>query len=179
MSPPRVKIILPGHVYIAPDGFHLLLEAGGRIHLSDAPPENGLRPSVAALFRSVADVYGKSAVGVLLTGMGSDGAEELLQLKRKGAVTIAQDKASSVIYGMPGEAVRLGAAAYVLAPDRIAAMLEQSGENRPMMNYPAGLRGHQIIRWRGAYEWKDEGRAQPRRVRKYSSSKTAPPRPSN
>ena len=116
--------ILPGHVYIAPDGFHLLLQAGGRIHLSDAPPDNGLRPSVAALFRSVAAVYGKRAVGVLLTGMGSDGAEELLQLKRKGAVTIAQDKASSVIFGMPGEAVKVGAATHLLAPNRIAATLE-------------------------------------------------------
>ncbi len=117
--------LLPGHVYIAPDGFHLLLQTGGRIHLSDAPPENGLRPSVAALFRSVAAVCGRNAVGVLLTGMGNDGAEELLQLRRKGAVTIAQDKASSVIYGMPGEAAKAGAATHLLAPERIAVMLEQ------------------------------------------------------
>lgn len=117
--------ILPGHVYLAPDGFHLQLQTGGRIHLSDAPPENGLRPSVAALFRSAAVVYGKSAVGVLLTGMGSDGAAELLQLKMNGAVTIAQDKPSSIIYGMPGEAARLGAAAHLLAPEGIAAMLAQ------------------------------------------------------
>lgn len=120
--------ILPGHVYLAPDGFHLQLQTGGRIHLSDAPPENGLRPSVAALFRSATAVYGKNAVGVLLTGMGSDGAAELLQLKTNGAVTIAQDKASSVIYGMPGEAARLGAAAHLLAPDGIAAMLNQLAE---------------------------------------------------
>jgi two-component system chemotaxis response regulator CheB len=119
------EVVLPGHVYIAPDGCHMLMEQKGRIRLSDAPAENGLRPAVAPLFRSVADSYGKSAVGVLLTGMGSDGAEGLLQLKREGAVTIAQDKASSVIYGMPGEAVRSGAATHVLDPERIAALLEQ------------------------------------------------------
>lgn len=119
------EVVLPGHVYIAPDGFHMLVEQMGRIRLSDAPAENGLRPAVASLFRSAADSYGKGAVGVLLTGMGSDGAEELLQLKREGAVTIAQDRASSVIYGMPGEAVRVGAATHVLEPGKIAALLEQ------------------------------------------------------
>jgi two-component system, chemotaxis family, protein-glutamate methylesterase/glutaminase len=120
----RNEYILPGHVYVAPDGFQLLLETGNRIKLSEEPPENGLRPSVAALFRSVADVCGKNAAAVLLTGMGTDGAEELLLLKRKGAITIAQDEASSVIFGMPAEAVRIGAATYILAPDRIAATLE-------------------------------------------------------
>ncbi|HEY6872700.1 MAG TPA: chemotaxis-specific protein-glutamate methyltransferase CheB [Geobacteraceae bacterium] len=117
--------ILPGHVYVAPDNLHMLVEAGGRIRLSDAPPENGLRPSVAALFRSVADVYGRNAAGVLLTGMGRDGVDDLLLLKGKGAVTIAQDRESSVIYGMPGEALRTGAASYALSPDRIVAMLER------------------------------------------------------
>ncbi len=119
------EVVLPGHVYIAPDGFHMVVEQKGRIRLSDAPAENGLRPAVAALFRSVADIYGKSGVGVLLTGMGSDGAEGLLQLKQEGAVTIAQDKESSVIYGMPGEAVRVGAATHVLEPGKIAALLQQ------------------------------------------------------
>lgn len=118
--------ILAGHAYVAPDRFHMLVEAGGRIKLSGDAPENGLCPSVSALFRSVAEVYGRNAAGVLLTGMGRDGVEELLLLKKKGAVTIAQDQASSVIYGMPGEAVRVGAATYQLAPDRIAAMLERS-----------------------------------------------------
>ncbi|KAF0216061.1 MAG: two-component system chemotaxis family response regulator [Geobacteraceae bacterium] len=117
--------LLPGHAYVAPDGFHLLVEAGGRIKLSGESPENGLRPSVSALFRSVADVYGKNAAGVLLTGMGKDGVDELLLLKGKGAVTIVQDKASSVIYGMPAEAVRAGAATYTLSPGKIAAMLER------------------------------------------------------
>ena len=112
-----------GHGYVAPDGFHLGLENGLKITLSGLAPENGLRPSVAHLFRSVAQVLGPAAIGVLLTGMGKDGAEELKTLKETGAITIAQDEASSVVYGMPGEAVRLEAAAYVLPPETIAATL--------------------------------------------------------
>jgi two-component system chemotaxis response regulator CheB len=116
--------ILPGHVYVAPDGFQMLLETGGRLKLSGDPAENGLRPSVSSLFRSVARVCGKNAVGVLLTGMGRDGADELLTMKKEGAVTIAQDEATSVIYSMPAEAARIGAATHVLPPDRIAHLLE-------------------------------------------------------
>jgi two-component system chemotaxis response regulator CheB len=123
------ETILPGHAYVAPDGCHMLVEAGGLIRLGGDPPDNGLRPSVTSLFRSVADVYGKTAVGVLLTGMGRDGVDELRLLKGKGAVTIAQDKASSVIYGMPGEAVQLGAATYELSPEKIVAMLERLTKN--------------------------------------------------
>lgn len=119
------ECLLPGHVYIAPDESHMLIEPGGRIALGTAPPENGMRPAVSALFRSVADVYGKSVIGVLLTGMGRDGVQELLVMKQRGAITIAQDQASSVIYGMPGEAVSLGAATHVLSPDRIVTTLEQ------------------------------------------------------
>jgi hypothetical protein len=107
----------------------MLVEAGGRVRLGSEPPDNGLRPSVTSLFRSVADVYGKAAVGVLLTGMGRDGVDELRLLKEKGAVTIVQDKASSVIYGMPGEAVLTGAATYELSPDKIVAMLERLTKN--------------------------------------------------
>lgn len=114
---------LPGHGYVAPDGFHMGVGSGPRIVLSDHAPENGLRPSVGYLFRSAAQVLGPRAAGVLLTGMGRDGAMELKELKDKGALTIAQDEASSVVHGMPGEAIKLGAAVYVLAPEAIAAML--------------------------------------------------------
>jgi len=114
---------LPGYGYVAPDGFHLGVESGPRVVLSDHAPENSLRPSVAYLFRTVAQAFGPQAVGVLLTGMGSDGAEELKIMRDRGAVTVAQDKASSVIYGMPGAAVELGAANYVLPPEGIAAFL--------------------------------------------------------
>ncbi|HEX2769025.1 MAG TPA: chemotaxis-specific protein-glutamate methyltransferase CheB [Geobacteraceae bacterium] len=125
--------LIPGHAYMAPDGYHLLADTGERIKLSDSAPENGLRPAVSALFRSVANVYGNSAIGVLLTGMGRDGVDELLLMKEKGAVTIVQDQASSVIYGMPAEAVKLGAALYTLPPGKIAAMLVAAGRQ------PAGV----------------------------------------
>jgi len=114
---------MPGHAYIAPDGVHMGVNAGGRIIFDGSAPENGLRPSVSYLFRSVAEVFGKSSVGVLLTGMGKDGAHELKMLKEKGAITIAQDKKSCVVYGMPGEAVNLNAATYVLSPPKIAELL--------------------------------------------------------
>jgi two-component system chemotaxis response regulator CheB len=122
--------ILPGHVYVAPDGFHMLVKTDGSINLVAGHPENGMRPSVSMLFRSVAEAYGENAVGVLLTGMGNDGAEELLSMRRKGAVTIAQDEASSVIYGMPGEAVRIGAVTHVLSSEKIARLLGELAEKR-------------------------------------------------
>jgi len=115
---------LPGRVYIAPDGFQMGVKAGGRIALSKDEPENGLRPSVSYLFRSVANAYGRQGVGVLLTGMGKDGAEELKLMKDSGAITIVQDEKSSVVPGMPGEAIKLGAESYVLSPDRIAGALK-------------------------------------------------------
>lgn len=120
----------PGHGYISPDGLHMGVGKGPCIVLSDQAPENGLRPSVAYLFRSVAQVLGAQAVGVLLTGMGRDGAEELKIMKDKGALTIAQDETSSIVFGMPGEAVKLGAAVYVLPPEEIARMLAKIGKLR-------------------------------------------------
>ena len=117
------ELALPGHGYVAPSGSHMGIANGPRIVLSDHTPEHGLRPSVAFLFRSVAQVLGARAVGVLLTGMGKDGAEELKAMRDKGAITIAQDEASSVVHGMPGEAIKLGAAMYVLPPAAIAALL--------------------------------------------------------
>lgn len=119
----RGEQILPGNVYVAPDGYHMGMDADGRIALSKDDPENGLRPAVSYLFRSVARLNAKNAVGILLTGMGKDGAQELVQMRAEGAITIAQDRDSSVVHGMPGEAVRLDAAAYVLPPDKIAAVL--------------------------------------------------------
>lgn len=116
-------LLLPGHVYIAPDNCQMKVARGGRIALTADGPENGLRPSVSYLFRSVAEVYGCDAVAGLLSGMGRDGAEELRLLKDKGAVTFAQDKDSSVVHGMPGEAIKLDAAMLVLPPDKIAAVL--------------------------------------------------------
>jgi two-component system chemotaxis response regulator CheB len=93
------------------------------IRLYKLPLENGLCPSVDYLFRSVADVFGSRAIGVLLTGMGKDGAKELLNMKDKGAFTIVQDEASCVVNGMPGEAVKIGAATQVLSIEKIAGFL--------------------------------------------------------
>lgn len=124
--------ILPGHVYIAPGERHLLVERDGaryRCRLSAAPPVNRHRPSVDVMFRSVARNVGPSAIGVLLTGMGEDGARGMQELATAGAPTIAQDEASSVVWGMPGAAVRLGAAQHVLPLKRIAAeLLQLAGE---------------------------------------------------
>lgn len=122
--------ILPGQVYVAPDNFHMKVAQGGRVVLSKEAPEGGLRPAVACLFRSLAEVYGADAVAVLLTGMGRDGAEELKLLRDSGALTIAQDKDSSVVHGMPGEAIKLNAAQFILPPEKIALLLVSLTFNR-------------------------------------------------
>jgi two-component system chemotaxis response regulator CheB len=96
---------------------------GERIALMKDESENGLRPSASSLFRSVAEVYGCNAVAGLLTGMGRDGANELRLLKERGAITFVQDRDSSVVHGMPGEAIRLDAAMHVLPLEKIAAVL--------------------------------------------------------
>ena len=114
---------LPGHVLLAPDDCQMRITAGGLISCTSEPMENGLRPSVSHLFRSVALTHGKRAIGVLLTGMGRDGAEELKLMRERGAVTIAQDKESCVVNGMPGAAVQLDAAIHVCPPLEIAAIL--------------------------------------------------------
>lgn len=101
----------------------MAVERGGRIQLTRDPPEHGLRPSVSYLFRMLARTFGPRAIGVLLTGMGKDGAAELKMMRDQGAVTLAQDRETSVVYGMPGEAVNLDAASYVLPPEQIAAAL--------------------------------------------------------
>ena len=123
--PPRILIAEPdmplrdGHVYIAPgDDRHLTVAgAAGILHqrLRRGEPVSGHLPSVDVLFRSVADLIGAQAVGILLTGMGSDGAEGLLALSQSGARTIAQDEATCTVFGMPRAAIALGAAG-VIAP---------------------------------------------------------------
>lgn len=114
---------LPGHVYLAPDDFHMGAGAGGVIVLTREEPENHLRPAVSFLFRTLAQAYGQTALGVLLTGMGKDGAAELKILRDTGAITIAQDRESSVVHGMPGTAIALGGATHVLPADKIADAL--------------------------------------------------------
>jgi two-component system chemotaxis response regulator CheB len=113
----------PGSVYLAPDDVNMGVVLGGRIRLHAGDPTSSLRPSVSHLFMSLANVCGPTAIGVLLTGMGKDGSAELKLMRDAGAITIAQDRESAVVNGMPGEAVRLGGATYIWPPDRIAAGL--------------------------------------------------------
>lgn len=115
--------VLPGHAYIAPGDIHMELVRSGanyQIHLNDAPPENRHRPSVDILFHSVAKVAGRNAVGVILTGMGNDGAAGLLAMRKAGAKTLAQNEATCVVFGMPREAINLHAACDVVALEHIS-----------------------------------------------------------
>jgi len=107
----------PGRIVIAPGDFHMRLHRSGPevvVHLDQGPRENSCRPAVDVLFRSVAEVYAGGVVGVILTGMGHDGLHGMEQLKSKGAYLIAQDQASSVVWGMPGAVVEAGLADSVL-----------------------------------------------------------------
>ncbi|MCP4221670.1 MAG: chemotaxis-specific protein-glutamate methyltransferase CheB [bacterium] len=113
------QLLEPDTVYIASDDVHIGIDADDTVRLSHAPPEEGLRPSVNHLFRSVAYSYGNKAVGILLTGMGRDGGLGMKEMFDFGAVTIAQDEQSSVVFGMPAEAIKLGAAQHVLPLDDI------------------------------------------------------------
>jgi len=118
--------ILPGHAYVAPGNAHLLVVRDGakyRCRLNDGPPVNRHIPSVDVLFRSVAQNVGPNAVGVILTGMGGDGAEGLYEMHEAGAKTIAQDEKTSVVWGMPGEAVKRGGVDITLPLNKISANL--------------------------------------------------------
>lgn len=121
--PEHGETIMPGQAYVAPDGLHMLYGSGGVIQLSNAAPEHSMRPAVSCLFRSVARNCAGAGAGVLLTGMGRDGAAELKLIRDGGGVTFAQDRATAVIFGMPGEAQRLDACTHVLSPVEIAAAL--------------------------------------------------------
>jgi two-component system chemotaxis response regulator CheB len=118
-EPSDGEIIRPGIAYIAPDGFHMTVERGGKIALDNAAPLKGHRPSCDKLLKSVAKVYGDRAVGVILSGMGSDGAEGLKQIREAGGMTIAQDEKSCVVFGMPKVAYEIGAVSRTTSLDRI------------------------------------------------------------
>ena len=126
--------VLAGHVLIAPGGFHMLLRRRGTgyfVQVKDGPKVCHQRPSVDVLFQSVAQAAGVNAVGALLTGMGNDGAEGLLAMRKAGARTMAQDEHTSVVFGMPAEAIRNGAAEQVVPSDQIAsAMLSMAGSQQ-------------------------------------------------
>jgi two-component system chemotaxis response regulator CheB len=116
--------LLPGHAYLAPGGFHLSVERSGANYIArvrDGEPVNRHKPSVQVLFESAARVVGPNAVGLMLTGMGADGAQAMRAMRDAGSWNIAQDEASCVVFGMPREAIARGAANEVLSLGRIAA----------------------------------------------------------
>jgi two-component system chemotaxis response regulator CheB len=122
--------LLPGHVFIAPGGKHLMLRRGGAYYYAEVvegPLVNRHRPSVDVLFRSVAKCAGPNALGVIMTGMGDDGARGLLEMRQAGAATLAQDEASCVVFGMPKEAIRMGAADRTLSLGMIAPAMTAWG----------------------------------------------------
>jgi two-component system chemotaxis response regulator CheB len=124
--------VIAGTAFIAPGGKHLSVRRNGAQYVTevrDGPPVNRHRPSVDVLFRSVARCAGRNALGVIMTGMGDDGARGLLEMREAGARTIAQDEASCVVFGMPREAIKLGAAERVLPLDRIP---EAMGASAPV-----------------------------------------------
>ena len=115
--------VLPGHAYIAPGHSHLLLKRSGANYMTElnqGPPVNRHRPSVDVLFRSAANVAGANALGIILTGMGKDGAQGLLEMRQAGCHTIAQDEESCIVFGMPKEAINMGGACEVLPLQGIA-----------------------------------------------------------
>ncbi|CAN7370789.1 chemotaxis response regulator protein-glutamate methylesterase [Pseudoxanthomonas sp. LjRoot168] len=120
------EAILPGHAYLPPGGQHMRIIRDGarwRARIDDGPAVNRHKPAVDVLFRSVAQSAGGNAVGAILTGMGDDGARGLLEMSQAGAPTLVQDEATSVVWGMPGAAMRLGAAKEALPLERIAQRL--------------------------------------------------------
>ncbi|CAD5940914.1 Chemotaxis response regulator protein-glutamate methylesterase 2 [Planktothrix tepida] len=124
-----IKIATPGElphagcVYFAPEGHHLEFSRNGRFAYSTAPPLAGHRPSVTTTLESVAQFYGSNSAGILLTGMGRDGADGMKAIAEVGGLTIAQNQDSCVVFGMPAEAIALGAAQYILSVNEIAPFL--------------------------------------------------------
>ena len=128
--PLRVKIaadgdaILPGQVLFAPDHAHVVVSPIGRVHLSESGPVSGHRPSVDVAFKSLAKVYGARVAGILLTGMGADGASGMLAIRQAGGLTLAQNEESCVVFGMPRAAIELGAVQHVLPLSGLVASLK-------------------------------------------------------
>lgn len=120
--------VMPGTVYIAPDDYHLTITRSMRISLVNSPPVHSVKPAVSKLFESVNYNVAPKCVGILLTGMGKDGAIELKTMRDTGAITIAQSEDSCVVFGMPKEAIALNAASLIMSPDEIIEFLNNIGE---------------------------------------------------
>lgn len=125
--------VIPGRILIAPGGLHMSLQRSGAnyyVNVKDGPPVCRQKPSVEVMFHSVAKYAGANAVGAILTGMGNDGAGGLLNMRQNGAHTIAQDEASSIVFGMPKEAIERGAAEKVVPLSNIAQTLIMFAQNK-------------------------------------------------
>jgi two-component system chemotaxis response regulator CheB len=122
------SLIRPGRVLIAPADRHLVLRSAELIGLSDDPPLGSHRPSATVMFRSIANTCGPKAIGIVLTGMGQDGAQGLLEMRRSGAICIAQDNRSSLIFGMPKAAIELHAVDHILDLQGISNFLLQEAD---------------------------------------------------
>lgn len=118
---------LPGHVYIAPDRKNMLVDENNVIHLIDEPNESNIAPSISQLFLSLANSHGPRSIGILLTGVGKDGVEELLEMKQKGATTIVQNEETCVMFDMPKHAIKLNAAVHVEPLNQIVNILTNLG----------------------------------------------------
>ena len=121
------ELITKGIGYLAPDHYHMGISIGRKIKLSNKPAENGLETSINHLFRSVAETIGPDAFGVLLTGDGNDGVDALKVMRDKGAITIVQNEESSVVFDMPGEAIKIGAADLAVSLEGIIDILAKAG----------------------------------------------------
>jgi two-component system chemotaxis response regulator CheB len=124
--------VIPGLALIAPGGKHMMLRRSGAqyvVDVADGPPVNRHKPSVDVLFRSVAHFAGANALGIIMTGMGDDGARGLKEMHDAGAETVAQDEASCVVFGMPKEAIKLGAVDLALPLEHISAAIVSFGVN--------------------------------------------------
>jgi len=122
--------IKPGHAFLAPTGFHMVVRSGSRIGLNRMPPMAGHRPSADVLFESAAWTYRRDCIGVILTGMGADGAKGIVAIKNAGGKTIAQDEQSCVIFGMPKAAIQTGVIDKVLPLDAIAEEITQEDHTK-------------------------------------------------
>lgn len=123
--------VLPGRALIAPGGLHMKITRSGayyQVNIMDGPPVNRHKPSVDVLFKSVAQIAGRNAMGIIMTGMGDDGARGLRDMHEAGALTLAQDEASCVVFGMPKEAIKLNAVDREVALDQIAMEIERYGK---------------------------------------------------
>jgi len=128
--------VIPGTALVCPGNYHMVIHRSGGnyvVKIKEGPMVHYQRPSVDVLFQSVARHVGRNAVGVLLTGMGADGAKGLLEMKKSGAATIAQDEETCVVFGMPREAIKLGAADRIVPLPRIAGTIAELIQSRPVL----------------------------------------------